>query len=59
MSILMKAAVEYQTDGNYAMMMFSFILLLPEDPTRRQKPLSSNTKYSDTNPPLAVKQIAF
>ena len=42
----MKTAAEYQTDGNYGMEMFSFILLRPEDPTCRQNPLSGNTEYS-------------
>lgn len=43
MSVLMKAAVEHQTHGNYGMVMFSFILLLPEASTCRQNPLSGNT----------------
>lgn len=46
MSILMKAAAQYQTDGNYGIVMFSFMLLLPEDSICRQNPLSGNTKYS-------------
>lgn len=42
----MKAAAEYQTDGSYGMVMFSFILLLLEEPTCMQNPLTVNTKYS-------------
>lgn len=41
----MKAAAEHQTDGNYGGEMFSFLLLLPEDPTCRLNPLSGNRKY--------------
>lgn len=42
----MKAAAEYQTDGNYGIVMFSFMLLLPGDLSCRQNPLSGNTNYS-------------